>query len=369
MDLIDKKDINIKIAVAMSGGVDSSVTAALMVREYGKENVFGVTMRLFCYGEQEAGEKSCCSLDAVNDAKHVCDQLGIPHYAVNMEREFEEAVIFDFVSEYQKGRTPIPCIPCNTLIKFDYLLKKVEAMGATHLATGHYARIEMSEERGERGFNLLKGVDKTKDQTYFLYGLNQEQLSKTLFPLGGMEKTEVRQLAAEIQLKTAKKKESQGICFVTEGRVTDYLAGKVTTAPGDIVTTKGEKVAEHDGIVFYTVGQRKRIGGGYNEPMYVVRIDVAKNQVVIGTKEDLYQNSLVAENPHWVSGLRPSVPFSCKAKIRYNMDETDCVIEKADDKKIIVSFPESQRAITPGQSIVFYEGEKVLGGAIIASLN
>jgi tRNA-uridine 2-sulfurtransferase len=350
-----------KIAVAMSGGVDSSAVAAMMVEKYGAENVFGVTMRLFCYGGAEADEKSCCSTEAVNDARSICEQLSIPHYVVNMEKEFQEAVILDFVSEYQKGRTPIPCIPCNTLIKFDYLLKKVQEMGATQLATGHYVRTEMREEGGKEMFYLLKGLDETKDQSYFLYGLTQEQLSKTLFPLGNKKKPEVRKLAAGLSLKTAEKKESQGICFVTEGRVTDYLAGKVATKPGEIVDTKGNKVGEHEGIVFYTVGQRKRIGGGYAEPMFVVRVDVSKNQVVIGTREDLYQRGLKFEKVNWISAKPPDFPKKCAAKIRYNMEETDCLIEDCEK----VSFKEGQRAITPGQSIVFYDNEVVLGGAVI----
>lgn len=350
-----------KFAVAMSGGVDSSVTAAKVVEKYGKENVFGVTMRLFCYGEAEMDEKSCCSLQAVNDAKNVCDQIGIPHYAVNMEKEFEEAVIKDFVSEYGRGRTPIPCVLCNTIIKFEYLLKKVEALGANALATGHYARIERAE--GEH--RLLKGTDQTKDQSYFLYGLTQEQLSKTLFPLGEMKKTEVRKEASKLGLKTAEKKESQGICFVTEGRVTDWLSGKVEMKPGDIVTTKGEKVGEHEGVVFYTVGQRKRIGGGYAEPMYVVRIDAGKNEVVIGIKEDLYGKELRYENAHWISGEIPNLPRSCKAKIRYNMEEDGCVIEEEKNGLVKVTFQNPQRAITPGQSIVLYAKDQVLGGGII----
>lgn len=347
-----------KVAVAMSGGVDSSVTAALMVEKYGKENVFGVTMRLFCYGEVEADEKACCSIEAVNDAKKVCDQLGIAHYAINLEKEFEEAVIKNFVSEYQKGHTPIPCVLCNSVIKFEYLLTKVLAMGADFLATGHYA--EILEKDGE--FKLLKGRDPLKDQSYFLYGLTQAQLAHTLFPVGDIEKTETRKIAAKLDLKTAQKKESQGICFVVGERVTDYLRGKVKVEPGEIVDIKGQKVGEHEGIVYYTVGQRKRIGGGYAEPMYVVRVDAQKNHVVIGTEKDLYQTELGFISSTWVSGSEPIFPLKCSAKIRYNMEDQSCVL----GKNGVVTFKEPQRAITPGQSIVFYDKEVVLGGGIIS---
>jgi tRNA-specific 2-thiouridylase len=346
-----------KVAVAMSGGVDSSVTAALMVQKYGAENVFGVTMRLFCYGEAEVDEKACCSTQAVNDAKSVCNQLGIAHYAINMEKEFEEAVIKNFISEYQLGHTPIPCVLCNTIIKFDYLLKKVQGLGADFLATGHYARV--TEQDGQ--YFLKRGLDDTKDQTYFLYGLNQEQLAHTLFPVGEMKKTEVRKEAAKLGLKTAEKKESQGICFVTEGRVTDWLQGKIKTKPGEIINTVGEKIGEHEGIVFYTVGQRKRIGGGFAEPMYVVQVDAAKNQVVIGTKEDLYRSDLEFKNPNWING-EPELPKKCTAKIRYNMGDEACVLQVGNK----VRFKKAQRAITPGQSIVFYDGDAAIGGAIIA---
>lgn len=344
-----------KVAVAMSGGVDSSVTAALMVEKYGKENVFGVTMRLFCYGEAKTDEKACCSVEAVNDAKRVCDQLGIPHYALNMEEEFEKTVIKNFVSEYKKGHTPIPCVLCNSVIKFDYLLEKVMRLGADLLATGHYARISKTKD-GK--YQLLRGKDDLKDQSYFLYGLNQKQLKHSLFPVGDLKKSETRQIAKRLNLKTAGKKESQGICFVTGERVTDYLRGKVDICPGDIVDTKGKKVGEHQSIIFYTLGQRKRIGGGRDNPMYVVRIDASKNQVVIGFEKDLYLKKLEYGEANWITD--PKYPLKCTAKIRYNMKDDSCVVDGD-----LVEFKKPQRAITPGQSIVFYQGEVVLGGGII----
>lgn len=373
-----------KIAVAMSGGVDSSVAAALTVERYGKENVFGVTMRLFCYGQAQSDDKSCCSMQAINDAKTVCDHLGIKQYVVNMEKEFERTVVKNFISEYKKGHTPIPCVPCNTIIKFDYLLKKVQALGADLLATGHYARKhEIKNQKLKiKNYQLLKGVDMKKDQSYFLYGLNQKQLTHTLFPLGEMQKVEVRKIAAKLGLKTAKKVESKGICFVSEERVTDWLEGKIKNKPGNIVDAAGNVVGKHEGIVFYTVGQRKRVGGGFPEPMYVVRVDAKKNQVVIGTKKELFGKELVAEKMHWISGT-PKFPLKCKAKIRYNMEDASCTIMSlrgvyttkqsceiatlpARDDTIRVTFTKSQRAITPGQSLVLYKGDEVLGGGIIS---
>lgn len=343
-----------KVAVAMSGGVDSSVAAALCVQKYGKENVFGVTMRLFCYGEKEADEKACCSVEAVNDAKTVCSHLGIAHYTINLEKEFERAVISEFAKEYQKGRTPIPCIPCNSVIKFDYLLKKVQALGAELLVTGHYAQI--MKKKGS--FLLLRGVDMGKDQSYFLYGMNQNQLAHTAFPLGGMKKPEVRKIAKKMGLKTAEKKESQGICFVTEGRVTDWFKKRVKVKPGEIKDTKGNVLGKHEGIIYYTVGQRKRVGGGFTEPMYVISVDATKNEVIIGTQKELYGNKLEFEKPHWIS--KKKFPLKCTAKIRYNMEDEKCVVRKNK-----VTFKKPQRAITPGQSIVFYRKNTVLGGAII----
>lgn len=382
---MNSKNHNIKVAVAMSGGVDSSVTAALMVQKYGRENVFGVTMRLFCYGEADtlrqaqgvSDEKACCSIDAVNDARAVCNSLGIAHYALDMEKEFKETVIRNFISEYQAGHTPIPCVLCNSVIKFDHLLKKVVALGADFLATGHYARIlEISNSKFQilnksqkSKFKLLKGIDEAKDQSYFLYGLNQEQLAKTLFPLGGLKKTEVRKLAAKYQLKTAQKKESQGICFVTEGRVTDWLRDKIKIKSGKIIDTKGNIIGEHEGVVFYTVGQRKRIGGGHTEPMYVIRIDAEKNEVVIGNKEELYRNELIYISSNWISGLEPEMSLKCTAKIRYNMEDRACLVKpltsNLSPNTYAVVFSKPQRAITPGQSVVFYKNDEVLGGGII----
>jgi tRNA-specific 2-thiouridylase len=348
-----------KIAVAMSGGVDSSVAAALMADKYGQDNVFGLTMKLFCYGENETSEKSCCSLDAINDAKNVCNQLGISHYVVNFEKEFEQDVINDFVSEYEAGFTPNPCIRCNQFIKFEYLMKKALELGAGKLVTGHYARIKKDNE-----YHLLKGKDKQKDQSYFLYTLNQEQMAQAEFPIGELEKTETRKIAEKKGLKTAKKVESQDICFVS-GAVEEFLEEKAAFKPGNIVDTAGKSIGEHHGLAFYTIGQRRGLGGGFTEVMYVVGLNKAKNEVIIGTEKDLFSDILFIESPHWTT--EQQLPINCKAKIRYQAAEAECVVEKTIDR-IKVTFAASQKAITPGQSVVFYRGDEVIGGGVISSL-
>jgi tRNA-specific 2-thiouridylase len=340
----------------MSGGVDSSVAAAIMCENYGAQNVFGVTAKLFCYAEKKQNEKACCSLEAISDAKAVCDKLGIAHYVIDLSKEFKETVISDFISEYKKGHTPIPCIPCNKVIKFGLLLDKVKALGADKLVTGHYARIE----RGVNRYNLLRGVDKLKDQSYFLYNLSSKQLASIEFPVGGLKKAEVRKLATKYGLKTAKKRESQGICFITTGRVTDWLEGKIKNKPGKIKDTKGSPIGEHEGIVCYTVGQRKRIGGGFAEPMYVVDIDAKKNEVIIGREKDLYRKELTFTDTNWTNSIK--LPLKCTAKIRYNMEVESCMVHKNNR----VTFTKPQRAITPGQSVVFYQGDKVMGGGTIS---
>lgn len=347
-----------KVAVAMSGGVDSSVAAALMVDKYGKENVFGVTMRLFCYGENEGSDKSCCSLDAVFDAKNVCDQLGIPHYAISFEKEFQKDVINNFISEYEEGHTPNPCIRCNQYIKYEYLLKKAQGLGADILVTGHYSRVE----KNNVGYHLLKGRDNFKDQSYFLYNLNQEQLSQVEFPIGEIEKTETRKLAEKYKLKTAQKVESQDICFVLTS-VENFLEENAAFEPGKIVDSKGDVLGEHRGLAFYTIGQRRGLGGGFKDVMYVVGLDRVHNEVTIGPENELFGDVLTVESPHWILG-KPKMPFECTAKIRYQAAEASCVVEEEGDG-VRVTFPEKQKAITPGQSIVFYVDEEVIGGGII----
>jgi tRNA-specific 2-thiouridylase len=380
-----------KVAVAMSGGVDSSVAAALMVRKYGPESVFGVTAKLFCYAKESKNEKACCSLDAINDAKAVCDKLGIAHYVISEEEEFKRAVINKFIEAYRLGQTPIPCIPCNNAIKFGTMLKHVKKLGADKLVTGHYARVQPLQVKSKKlkvksnkndsistafSYNLLRGVDELKDQTYFLHGLNQEQLSQIDFPVGGMAKARVRAIAKRIGLRTAEKRESQGVCFVTEGTVADWLSDKIDRKPGKIVDIQGNTIGEHEGIAYYTVGQRKKIGGGHTKPMFVIGIDATRNEVIVGGKEHLYKKGLEISNVHWINDV--TLPLKCTAKIRYNMKDEPCFVKlRASNSKsqienwklkignCSVVFSKPQRAITPGQSVVFYKGAKCLGGGII----
>ncbi len=353
-----------RILVAMSGGVDSSA-AALILKNQGYSCV-GVTMKLFCYAQTETSPKSCCSLDAINDAKAVCKKIGITHYVLNYEKEFEEEVIEDFIKEYEKGRTPNPCIRCNQFIKFDHLLKKAEELGCDYLATGHYAQINQATNNNQQiTFKLLRGVDKVKDQTYFLYRLNQKQLSKLKFPLGELTKKEVREITKEAGLKTAEKAESQEICFI-DASVPVFLSNKIKMRKGDIVDISGNKVGEHEGIPFYTVGQRKGLGGGFKEPKYVIGINPQKNTVIVGSGKDLYEKEVLFRDVSWISGEAPEKK-DLSAMIRYNMAKEKLSELKKNDNQYEAVFEDKVRAVTPGQSIVFYSGDECLGGGIISS--
>jgi tRNA-specific 2-thiouridylase len=351
-----------KVAVAMSGGVDSSVAAVLLMQKFGAENVIGMTMKLFCYGEAETGERACCSLSSIEDARKVCHRLGIPHYIVDLEKEFEKEVICEFINEYEKGMTPNPCVRCNDLIKFKHLYHKAKQIGCEYLATGHYARIESVVKNQESGaYKLLKGKDVSKDQSYFLAGLSQEQLAHTLFPLGELTKTEVRDLARENELTTAEKAESQDICFVTT-TIEDFLKGRTRVERGKIVDKLGKRLGEHEGIVFYTIGQRKGLGGGFEDKMYVTGINAERNEVEIGKFKDLFRKNLLASDLNWIE--KPEFPAKLSAKIRYQAKEALCLVA-AEGSKIRVDFDEPQKAITPGQLIVFYNGDEVVGSGKI----
>ncbi len=349
----------IKVAVAMSGGVDSSVAAVIMTNKYGKNNVIGLTMKLFCYQDTE-NKKSCCSLDSIEDAKTVCNKLGIAHYVINAEKEFKKEVINNFITEYDEGRTPNPCVRCNKYIKFDLLIKKAREYGINYVATGHYAQIENNGQE----YKLLKGIDSGKDQSYFLYDLPQEKLQSILFPLGKMTKLNVRKIAKKYDLVTAYKKESQDICFISN-TVEEFLKSRIKQKSGSIVDLKGKKLGKHEGLALYTIGQRKGLGGGFKEPMFVIRSDRKTNELVIGPEINLFTNELVAEKIVWVSKKIPTFPFNCKTRIRYQSEETGCQIEEYNNKiKVYLATP--QRAISPGQSVVFYLNDVVLGGGIIA---
>lgn len=342
-----------KVLVAMSGGVDSSV-AAMLLKDEGYD-VSGLTM---CLGIPTEDETKCCGATAVDDAKRVCDCLNINHYIFDYASRLEDKVIANFVSEYKKGRTPNPCVECNRHLKFGNLLEKALALGFDFLATGHYASIEKEEE----GYCLKRPKDKKKDQTYFLYPIPYERLGNILFPLAHLTKDEVRDLAKKNSLPVAAKQESQDICFVTQKNSQEFLLERVKeTTPGEIVDLKGKVLGKHRGIIFHTIGQRGGLGISHAVPLYVVSIDPVKNRIVVGEKKDLMGKGLLASD---MNILAENWPTQVHAKIRYRKKEALCEVEKKKDR-LKVTFAEEQEAITPGQSVVFYDHDRVLGGGII----
>jgi tRNA-specific 2-thiouridylase len=364
------------IAVAMSGGVDSSTVAAMLCAD--GHNVIGLTMQLWNQrrlagreGMPESVQGRCCSLDDVYDARRVAQQIGIPYYVVNHEERFERDVIRPFVEEYVSGRTPIPCSLCNNHLKFDQLLIVAQQIGAAHVATGHYARVAFDEARGR--WLLKRPADHSKDQTYFLFGLTQEQLSRTIFPLGDMTKPEVRELARQHGLALAEKPDSQEICFVPGGdykRFIDaYLAEQGEALPdtaGELVTTNGEVLGEHAGIHNFTVGQRKGLGVATGSPLYVIQISGANKQVIVGGEDQLYSRTLRTRRVNLIAVDELHEPMRVTVKIRHRHEPAAAVIERAGDDEILATFDEPQRAITPGQAAVFYDGDVVVGGGWIA---
>jgi len=367
---------NDTIAVAMSGGVDSSTVAAMLRAE--GHNLIGLTMQLWNQrrlagreGMPEQVTGRCCSLDDVYDARRVAQQIGIPYYVVNHEDRFERDVVRPFVEEYLSGRTPIPCSLCNNHLKFDQLLVVARQIGADRVATGHYARVSFDEGSGR--WLLQRPADHSKDQTYFLFGLTQEQLSRTLFPLGEMTKPEVRELARKHGLALAEKPDSQEICFVPGGdykRFIDaYLGEQGQSLPdtaGELVTTSGEVIGEHTGIHNFTVGQRKGLGVATGSPLYVIQISGASKQVVVGSDEHLYSRTLRAKRVNLISVDDLREPMRVAVKIRHRHEPAAALIQKSGDDEILVTFDEAQRAITPGQAAVFYNGDVVVGGGWIA---
>ena len=359
----------------MSGGVDSSTVAA-MLRAEGR-NVVGLTMQLWNQrrlagheGMPEAVQGRCCSLDDVYDARRVAETLGIPYYVVNQERRFEDDVVRPFVQEYLSGRTPIPCSLCNNHLKFDQLLITARQIGAETLATGHYARIEFDSAGGR--YLLKRSADLAKDQTYFLFGLTQEQLSRTLFPLGNLHKTEVREIARRQGLALAEKPDSQEICFVPGGDykkfIDAYLAEQGDSLPdtgGELVTTDGRVVGEHGGIHNFTVGQRKGLGVATGSPLYVIQINGAQRQVVVGSGEELYSRSMRVRDLNWIAVDALHEPMRVAVKIRHRHQPAAAGIEPM-GREVLVTFDDPQRAITPGQAAVFYDGDTVVGGGWIA---
>ncbi|MGC2694613.1 MAG: tRNA 2-thiouridine(34) synthase MnmA [Candidatus Angelobacter sp.] len=377
------------IAVAMSGGVDSSTVAAMLRAE--GHNVVGLTMQLWNQrrlagreGMPEQVQGRCCSIDDVYDARRVAEELDIPYYVVNHEKRFERDVVRPFIDEYLSGRTPIPCSLCNNHLKFDQLLITARQIGADMLATGHYARCEFSPERNR--WLLRRAADPAKDQTYFLFGLTQEQLSRTLFPLGNMSKPHVRELAREHGLALAEKPDSQEICFVPGGdykRFIDaYLADQGEALPdtsGDLVSSDGRVLGRHEGVHNFTVGQRKGLGVATGSPLYVININGAEGKVTVGGSDELLSRTLIAREVNWISfdNLRDELArvaqppaavtgLRVTAKIRHRHEPAAAVIEPAANGEVRVTFDEPQRAITPGQAVVFYDDDLVVGGGWIA---
>ena len=369
-----------RVIVAMSGGVDSSV-AALILKQRGYD-VVGVTMRLWTVERDDvpAHSKRCCSVEDVEDARRVCQAIDAPHYVLNLEREFQDHVVEYFVREYDRGRTPHPCLACNDKIKFDFLLRRAMFLDADYIATGHYARIQQNG----RGLRLLKGTDANKDQSYVLFTLTQAEMGRLLLPIGDYPKPRIRQLAAEAGLPVADKPDSQEICFIPDGDYRKFIGERSTPRPGNLVDTSGSHMGRHPGVHFFTVGQRRGLGlqGNTGRPMYVVKIDPDTNEVVLGQEEDLYRDRLWASRVNFPSGNPPQGPVDVTAKIRYKASDSaatlspigmdggldspvagDDVVET--DQWAELRFQEPQRAVTPGQAVVFYDQNEVLGGGII----
>ena len=355
-----------RVVVAMSGGVDSSVTAALL-KDEGYE-VIGITMQVWpSDSSSDAVERfgGCCGLEAVRDARKVASRLDVPYYVLNFRDVFRRRVIADFCEEYKRGRTPNPCIRCNQHIKFDVLLNRAKQLGAAFVATGHYARIEQNRASGR--YLLKKGVDLSKDQSYVLYVMTQDQLKDVLMPLGAYTKKKTREAAQELGLSVATKPESQEICFIPNDDYGEFLQQYLpeSARPGPILNKRGDILGTHRGIPFYTIGQRKGLGIFAKEPLYVVAIHREENAIIVGGEGDVYADELIATEVNWIAIKKMTEPMEARAKIRYLHREAEAIITPIDKGKVCVKFREPQRAITPGQAVVFYEGDVVIGGGTI----
>lgn len=348
-----------RVLVAMSGGVDSSVAAATLVEQ--GYDVIGATMKLFCYGD-DVPDRPCCSLDSINDARRVCEQLGVPHYVLNLESQFGHDVVNDFVDEYSRGRTPIPCVRCNTFTKFRDLLRKADAVDARWIATGHYARA--------REGTLLRGLDHAKDQSYFLWGIARSVLSRMLLPVGALSKAETRARAHALGLElVAEKVESQDICFVPDGDHAKVIARRLggdapSLSPGPVMLSDGRIVGEHRGFARFTIGQRRGLPGGFAEPMFVVAIVPAQRAVVIGPRDELLGSGVTAREVNWLVD-EPTVGQRVSVQVRHRARAVNAELIRVAGAEIELAFDEPVAAITPGQSLVLYDEERVLGGGVI----
>jgi len=345
----------------MSGGVDSSVAAALLARE--GHDVIGLSMQLYDQSNGEITFGSCCTLDDLYDARRVAAAIGIPHYIVNMERTFEEHVISDFVREYAAGRTPIPCVHCNGDLKFASLVERAAGFDAEAVATGHYAQVDFDET--SQRYRLRRGVDAQKDQSYFLFTLSQAQLARARFPVGHLDKAAVREEAHRLGLRVAAKKDSQEICFGPAGEHPDFVGRRAALPGGAIRDRDGRELGRHDGVHRFTIGQRKGLGLSTGVPLYVVDIDADTADVTVGPKADLERDTLTASRVNWISGNAPSAPIRAHARIRYRHTEAPATIAPLGDDRVTVAFDDPQSAITPGQAVVFYGGDFVVGGGWI----